>query len=229
MNISYSMCCEHQYSDEYCSRKTKTCNLHSNTPSSQRKFAKLEVVCSDSCKLNDFLMHPFFSCFRCLEMLLQVQWQKNFLTSCSLLLKCHDWWWLKFDGEHRISPQVLHGAQVWALWDVYHEFQISQNTMSCHPQQLYRLRNWSLCSENVLCSVSLGWEREEEEDGVFLPGLRRKLSSTNLITHQREEWAKLHHLLVEGDKEHACGQHADSILPEVPVGGVFCPPDMLTF
>lgn len=61
------------------------------------------------------LMHPFFSWFRCLEMLLQVQWQRNFLTSCSLLLKCHDWWWLKFDGEHRISPQVLHGAQGWAF------------------------------------------------------------------------------------------------------------------
>lgn len=51
-------------------------------------------------------IHLFFSS-RCLEMLLQVQWQRNFLTSCSLLLKCHDWWWLKFDGEPRISPQVL--------------------------------------------------------------------------------------------------------------------------
>ena len=169
------MRCENQYSDEYCSRKTKTCNLHSNTPSLQRKV----VVRSDPCKLNYFLMHPFFSCFRCLEMLLQVQWQKNFLTSCSLLLKCHDWWWLKFDGEHRISPQVLHGAQAWALWDVHREFQIGQNTMSYHPEQLCRLRNWSLHSKNVWPYISLGWEREEEEARVFLSGFWRKLNSTN--------------------------------------------------
>ena len=175
------MHCENQYSDEYCSRKTKTYSLRSNIPSSQRKV----VVHSDPCKLNDFLMHPFFFCFRCLEMLLQVQWQKNFLTSCSLLLKCHDWWWLKFDGEHRINPQVLHRAQVWALRDMHYEFQISQNTMSCHPQQLCRLRNWSLRSKKCVVFRFFGL-REEEAARVFLPSLRRKLSSTNLTTHQRE-------------------------------------------
>lgn len=130
----------------------------------------------DPCKWN--YLNAFFSWFRCLEMLLQVQWQRNFLTSCSLLLKCHDWWWLKFDGEHQISPQVLHGAQGWTFPHLcIVVFRSVRITKSCHLQQICTLRNWVFSNENVLSFVPLYWGREEEVRG-FLPGLQRKLSST---------------------------------------------------
>lgn len=126
------------------------------------------------------LMHLFFFWFRCLEMLLQVQWQRNFLTCCSLLLKCHDWWWLKSDGEHRISPQVLHGAGGWPfphlcilifasvriLWAAIHS--------NCAGSEMEFL------ARKTCCLLFLWTERlrRRKRWDVFLPGLWRKLSST---------------------------------------------------
>lgn len=100
------------------------------------------------------------------------------------------------------STGIAWGTGVGFSTSVRHDFQISQNTMGCHSQQLYRLRKWILSNENVLSFVSLDWEREEEKEvRGFLPELWRKLSSTNSNRWEREEWTELHGLLGEGGQE----------------------------
>lgn len=179
---------ENQYRNWYCGRKTKACNFCTNALSSQRKV----VFHSSRCKWKDLFMHMFFVvlflffffCFRCLEMLLRVQWQKNFLTSCSLPLKCHGWWWPRFDGEHQISPQVLHGSQVWALrcalWisDQSEHYKLP-STAAVQAQKL-KYSQWKCI---VFCFFGL---KEEKAARVFLPGLLWQLISTNMTTHHRE-------------------------------------------
>lgn len=110
------------------------------------------------------LMHPFFSWFRCLEMLLQVQWQRNFLTSCSLLLKCHDWWWLKSDGEHRTSPQVLHGARGGPFPHLCIIIFRSVRILGAAIYSTCAGSETEFLARKMCCLLFLWTEREEEEE-----------------------------------------------------------------
>lgn len=148
-----------------------------------------------------FLIDLFSFCFRCLEMLLQVQWQKNFLISCSLLLKCHDWWWLRFDGEHQINPQVLHGAQIWGLCNFHCELHIGQNMMCCYPQKLCIHWNRVLHGDHAFFCFGL---RERSRQLEFsCPEFRTLSSTTGQQAKTKEEWARLNPVIV-GNRR-ACG------------------------
>lgn len=150
------------------------------------------------------LMHPFFYWFRCLEMLLQVQWQRNFLTSCSLLLKCHDWWWLKFDGEHRISPQVFHGARGW-------RFSRLCIMIFRSVRILWAIHSSCAGSEKEflamkMCCLLFLWTERERRFEVSSLGYGESCVSQTSNRWEGEEWTELHDLLGEGGQEHACGQ-----------------------
>lgn len=158
----------------------------------------------DPCKWN--YLNAFFSWFRCLEMLLQVQWQRNFLTSCSLLLKCHDWWWLKFDGEHQISPQVLHGAQGWTFPHLC--------IVVFRSVRILRAAIYSKCAGSeteflamkMCCLLFLCTEGERKRLEVSSLDYRESWVPQNFNRCDREVWTELHDLLGEGGQEHACEQ-----------------------
>lgn len=77
-----------------------------------KALLKIEEKSWQGCVKNVFVIHRF------LEMLRQIQWQKNFLICCSSQHKSHDWWWQKFEGEHQTNPQVFvtETTKNWFIW-----------------------------------------------------------------------------------------------------------------